>query len=55
MLLYSYKFVIIKAAYDLHDGQVFLPPQMLLDLWSHGGQHIVHVHDDMNERIDQSQ
>lgn len=35
----------------LQYGQVLLPPQIFLHFWSHGGQHVVRVHDDVNECI----
>lgn len=38
-------------AYHLEYGQVFLPPQVLLHLGPEGGQHVVHVHDDVHERV----
>lgn len=30
------------------------PPQVFLELWSHSREHIVEVHDDMNEGVDDS-
>lgn len=39
---------------DLHCGQVFLPPEMLLHLGSHGGQHVVGVHQDVDEGVYQA-
>lgn len=45
----------IVITYDLHNGQVFLPPQIFLHLWAHGRQQIVHVHDYVNERVDETQ
>lgn len=31
-----------------------LPPQVFLEFWSHRGQHIVEVHDDVDEGVDDS-
>jgi len=39
----------------LESGEVFLPPDVLLVLGSHGGHHVVEVHDDVNERVEQSE
>lgn len=41
------------AYYHLHGGQMLLPPQELLVLRPHGRQHVVRVHEDVYERIDQ--
>lgn len=35
-------------SYHLDDGQVLLPPQVLLDLGSTGGQAIIQVHQDVD-------
>lgn len=35
-------------SHHLNDGQVLLPPQVLLDLGSTGGQAVVQVHQDVN-------
>lgn len=35
----------------LKDSQVFLPPQIFLHFWSHCGQHIVRVHNDVNKSV----
>lgn len=37
--------------YHLHDCQVFLPPQITLYFGSHCGQHIVGVHEDVHEGV----
>lgn len=29
-----------------------LPPQVFLEFWSHRGQHVVEVHDDVHEGVD---
>ena len=39
----------------LHDGEVFLPPDELGVLRSHGGHHVVKVHDDVHERVEQTE
>lgn len=41
--------------YHLEHGQVFLPPQVLLHLWPDGGQHVVRVHNDVHERVEQTE
>lgn len=41
--------------YHLEHGQVFLPPQVFLHLRPDGGQHVVRVHDDMYERVEQTE
>jgi len=38
----------------LEHSQVFLPPEVLLHLWSNSGQHVVRVHNDVYESIEQS-
>jgi hypothetical protein len=38
-------------SYHLEDGQIFFPPQVFLHFWSHGGEHIVGVHNNVNECI----
>lgn len=39
----------------LENGQVLLPPEVLLNLWSHGSQHVVSVHGNVYERIQQAE
>lgn len=39
----------------LHGRQVLLPPEVLLILGPHGGQQVVRVHDNMNERIKEAE
>ena len=39
----------------LEGGQVFLPPDELGVLRSHGGHHVVKVHDDVDERVEQTE
>lgn len=45
----------LVVQYHLEHGQVFLPPQVLLHLRSDGGQHVVRVHDDVHERVEQTE
>lgn len=42
-------------AYHLQHGEILLPPEVLLYLRSHGGQHVVRVHDDVHEGIQQAE
>lgn len=35
--------------------QVFLPPQVLLVLWTHGREHIVGVHDDVYKGVEEAE
>lgn len=37
--------------YHLHDCQIFLPPQITLYFGSHCGQHVVGVHEDVHEGV----
>lgn len=39
----------------LERGQVFLPPDVLLVFRPHGGHHVVEVHDDVNECVQESE
>jgi len=39
--------------YHLEHSQVFLPPEVLLHLRTYGCQHVVRVHDDVHERVEQ--
>lgn len=39
--------------YHLEHSQVFLPPEVLLHLRTNSGQHVVRVHDDVHERVEQ--
>lgn len=41
--------------HHLHHGQVLLPPEVLLHLGSHGGQHVVGVHDNMDEGVQETE
>lgn len=38
--------------YHLQGGDVLLPPDVLLEAGSHGSQHVVGVHDDVHEGVD---
>lgn len=37
----------------LENGQVFLPPQIFLVLWSECGKHVISVHDDVNSGVEE--
>lgn len=39
----------------LESGEVFLPPDVLLVLGSHSGHHVIEVHDDVNESVEQAE
>ena len=41
--------------YHLEGGQVFLPPNELLVLWTHGSHHVVEVHDNVDEGVEESE
>lgn len=41
--------------HDLHSGQVFLPPKVLLHVRTERGQHVVHVHEDVYEGVDDAE
>jgi len=45
--------IIIIFAYHLEHSQVFLPPEVLLHLWTNGSQHVIRVHNDVYERVKQ--
>lgn len=38
----------------LQDRQPFLPPQIFLHVWTHCCEHVVKVHNDVNESVDKS-
>lgn len=38
----------------LKDGQIFFPPKIFLHRWSHGSQHVVCVHDNMHECVQEA-
>ena len=37
----------MQESYHLQPGDVLLPPEVLLVLWSHSGQHVVEIHYDV--------
>lgn len=39
----------------LKSGEIFLPPNEFLVLWSHGGHHVVEIHDDVDESVEQTE
>lgn len=39
---------------ELDPGDVLLPPQIFAVLWSHGGQHVVEVHEDVHKRVEEA-
>lgn len=41
--------------YHLEGGEVLLPPDVLLVLRSHGGDHVVEVHDDVYEGVEEGE
>lgn len=47
--------VILSTTHHLQNGQVLLPPEVLLHLGSHRGQHVVGVHDDVDEGVQQTE
>lgn len=38
----------------LQIGDPMFPPQVFLELWSHSREHVVEVHDNVNEWVDDS-
>lgn len=44
-----------KTAHHLEGGQVLLPPDELLVLGSHGGHHVVEIHDNVHERVQKAE
>lgn len=44
-----------QKLHHLQGGQIFLPPQVLLDVGSQRGQQVVGVHDDMHKGIEQTE
>lgn len=42
----------VSITHHLQVGDPVLPPQVFLEFWSHRGQHIVKVHDDVHEGVD---
>lgn len=41
--------------YHLEGGEILLPPDVLLVLWAHRRDHVVEVHDDMHEGVEESE
>lgn len=39
----------------LQNGEIFLPPQIFLYFGSHSGQHVIGVHDDVHEGIQETE
>jgi hypothetical protein len=39
--------------YQLNPGHISLPPEVLLVLGSHGGDHVVRVHGDVHHRVEE--
>ena len=39
--------VMMQGSYHLQSGDVLLPPEVLLVLWSHGSHHVVEIHYDV--------
>ena len=39
----------------MEGGEVLLPPDVLLVLGSHGGDHVVEVHDDVDESVEEGE
>ena len=44
-----------RPTYHLEGGEVFLPPDELLVLGSHGSNHVIEVHDNMHECVEQAE
>lgn len=42
----------IEGIYQLQGGQMLLPPDVLLVFRTHGGHHVVEVHDDVHQVVD---
>lgn len=40
--------------HNLHSGQMFFPPEILLHMRSECSQHIVSVHEDVDETVDET-
>lgn len=36
---------------QLNGGHILFPPQVLLVLWTHGGDHVIEIHNDVNARV----
>jgi len=44
-----------QELHHLQSGQILLPPQVFLDVGSQRGQQVVRIHDDMHERVEQTE
>ena len=44
-----------KRSYHLESGEVLLPPNVLLVLRTHGSHHVVKVHDNVDESVEQTE
>lgn len=44
-----------EATYHLEGREVLLPPDVLLVLGSHGGNHIIEVHDNVDKGVEQAE
>lgn len=42
-------------SYHLQGGEILLPPEVLLELGSEGGEQVVRVHHDVDEGVEQSE
>lgn len=42
-------------AYNLHNCQIFFPPQVFLELRTHCAEHVVDVHNYVNKRVNYAQ
>lgn len=43
----------MQDTYDLQFSHILLPPQIFGVFWSHRGHHIVEIHADMHEIVEQ--
>lgn len=43
------------SAYHLEWGEVFLPPDVLLEARPHGGHHVVEIHDDVDKGVEEGE
>lgn len=57
----SYKIFTIKytknesSTYNLQNGNVFLPPQVLLYFGTHSREQVIGVHDDVYKRVNEAE
>ena len=45
----------MKRAYHLEGREILFPPDELLVLWTHGGHHVIKVHDDVDKSVEQTE